>query len=344
VNSSSLTITIPPGSTSSRFAANAAGFGGLRATSEQPVFVRQARLTASITGPQIKYAATPGEYTIRVTNAGNATARGTLLTAVVPPAVQILSGAGDARRDASTGKLVWTLRDLPPGGEKTITLGCLHKSAGSQVIQVESRSSDAQPAAASHTTIVQALADLKLVVNDPTGPIAVGQPASYEVRIKNRGTKAAESINLVAYFSEGLEPISVQGGQAQVSEGSVRLANIRSLAAGSEIVFKVIARATRPGGHAVHVQLECQDPPTKLSAQETTTFYGAAIAPQAPAASKPAAADAEPSPSAGPFDGSRFGEAPSDSSQEDPEAPFAPPSRPQFDDGAPAPPTFDSAD
>ena len=39
---------------------------------------------------------------------------------------------------------------------------------------------------------LEALADLKLVVNDPQGPVPVGKEATYEIHIINRGTKAAD--------------------------------------------------------------------------------------------------------------------------------------------------------
>ena len=46
--------------------------------------------------------------------------------------------------------------------------------------------------AATSTTHVEALADLKLELRDPQGPIAVGDDTVYEVHVKNRGTKPAE--------------------------------------------------------------------------------------------------------------------------------------------------------
>ena len=45
-------------------------------------------------------------------------------------------------------------------------------------------------------TRVKALADLKLVVNDPPGPTALGNEATYEILVVNRGTKAAHHVQV----------------------------------------------------------------------------------------------------------------------------------------------------
>ena len=67
------------------------------------------------------------------------------------------------------------------------------------------------------STKVESLADLKLVVNDPQGPIQVGEETTYEICISNRGTKAATEVQVLAQFSEGIEPVNVEGGKADRS-------------------------------------------------------------------------------------------------------------------------------
>ena len=70
-------------------------------------------------------------------------------------------------------------------------------------------------------TNVVAIADLKLDVSDPSGPVAVGQEAIYEIRVTNRGASAAEDVNVVGLFSAGLEPETGEGAPYTVSDGRV---------------------------------------------------------------------------------------------------------------------------
>ena len=66
-----------------------------------------------------------------------------------------------------------------------------------------------------------ALADLKLQVSDPSGPVAVGEQAVYEIRVQNRGASTANEVNVVALFSEGIEPDQVEGAMYTVADGRV---------------------------------------------------------------------------------------------------------------------------
>ena len=47
---------------------------------------------------------------------------------------------------------------------------------------------------------------LVLEVHDPDGPVAVGTEATYELVIRNRGTKSAENVQVKTFFSHGIEP------------------------------------------------------------------------------------------------------------------------------------------
>ena len=110
------------------------------------------------------------------------------------------------------------------------------------------------------TTQVEAMADLKLTVNDPQGPIPVGEEATYEIRIINRGTKAAEGVKVVVYFSSGIEPIVVEGGRSKITPGQVEFDPLTRIDAGSEVVYTITAKAEKSGDHVCRTELECRNP------------------------------------------------------------------------------------
>ena len=106
-------------------------------------------------------------------------------------------------------------------------------------------------------TNVEALADLKLDVSDPSGPIAVGDEMVYELRVHNRGTKSADSVGVVAYFSEGIEPISAEGGTHDISNGVVAFRPLATLAVGGEVVYRIHAKAEKTGKQMFRTEVEC---------------------------------------------------------------------------------------
>jgi hypothetical protein len=129
-------------------------------------------------------------------------------------------------------------------------------------------------ASASTVTKIEALADLTLEVHDPRGPVAVGSNAEYKVVVRNRGTKAAEGIDIVTFFSEGLEASQVVGAEHQVGTGQVAVRTIPTLAAGAEVTIGVTCQADRGGNLVFRAEVTCRNPGTKLAAEETTHFYG----------------------------------------------------------------------
>ena len=208
--------------------------GGLRTEAAEQVLVRRANLKVDVEAPKVKYAGTTGTYHVKVANAGNATAENVHVSAMLPPDAKYVSSTGGGRLEPQQGKITWSVGTLQPGGQRVFEMQCSLAAPGENRLQFIAMAEGDLSAAATANTHVEALADLKLEVRDPQGPIAVGEDAIYEVQIRNRGTKAAERIDLAVFFSEGLEAVTAEGAPHEISPG--------------QVVFKPIAKH-RPFGH-----------------------------------------------------------------------------------------------
>jgi uncharacterized repeat protein (TIGR01451 family) len=104
--------------------------------------------------------------------------------------------------------------------------------------------------------------------------LAVGEEMIYEVHIRNRGTKAAENVDVAGFFSNGIEPVSAQGGQSELASGQVVFRPIPAIAPGTEVVLKIKARAELAGNHVFRAEVNCSSVGAKLASEETTMFYG----------------------------------------------------------------------
>ena len=78
----------------------------------------------------------------------------------------------------------------------------------------------------------------------------------------------------MAFFSQGIEPISVSGTEAEISAGQVVFQPIPKLASGSNVVYKIVARANQGGNHIFRTEVKCEEAGVRLVAEETTRFYG----------------------------------------------------------------------
>ncbi len=254
--------------------AQAIGDGGLRADVTEPVVVRRAQLKVAAVGSKVKYAGTSGMFRIRVANAGDAVAEGVELSALLPHDARFLNASSGGKYSDTTTKVVWQIGTMQPGDDRTFDLHCTLAMPGANSLQAVVQAGEDLTASATTVTQVEALADLKLEVRDPQGPVAVGEEALYEIVIRNRGTRAAEGIDLTTFSSEGLEAGSVEGIEHKIAAGQVSMKTIPAIGPGGELVVRVRCKSDRGGNLVFRAELACRNPGTKLAAEETTHFYG----------------------------------------------------------------------
>ena len=248
--------------------------GGLRAEVSEEIHVRRANLELALEAPEVKYAGTLAQYALRVSNTGDAIAENVVATVMLPQGAELVNQKGDFEYDDSKGRVSWPLGELRPGAVRVLKLRCVLGTPGTNRLEVVAEAAGNLASFESAVTVVEAMADLKLLVNDPQGPIPVGEDAIYEIRLMNRGSKPAEDIQVYAFFSEGIEPIEIEGGEATFEPGQVVFEPISEIGAGQQLVFKIKAQAQQSGNHIFRTEVTCQEPETDLAAQETTRFYG----------------------------------------------------------------------
>jgi uncharacterized repeat protein (TIGR01451 family) len=254
--------------------ATAAGDGGLTSEASKDIFCRKPELEVDWRGPATKYAGTMATYFIRVRNPGTAPAEDVVIRAALPDGAEFTSASEGQSYDAEHREVSWHVGSLGPGDDNYVEIKCVLKTPGTNRIKMAAASATAELVAnkVGETNVI-AIADLKLDVSDPSGPVAVGSPALYEIHVHNRGASAAKDINVVALFSEGIEPEQAEGGTYTVSDGRVSFRTIEELAAGRDVVLRVRAHALQPGTHVFRAEVLCRDLDIKLAAEETTRFY-----------------------------------------------------------------------
>ncbi len=263
--------------------------GKICAQLNEKILVRKAELEMVANGPNMQYVGTVATYRIRLRNTGNADAKNLNIAVRIPSEAKYLSSDNGGKLIEKEGKAVWNVSSLSPGSEKIIELKCELVQAGFNRIDVKTTGDDQLHVSTAVATNVEAMADLMLEVNDPTGPVPVGTEAVYKLRIRNRGSKRAEGIEAAAYFSQGIEPVDVSGGQHKLGAGQVIFDGIDTLEAGQEVVYKITARADMPGNHMFRAEVHCKPLNTKLVSEETTHFFNGTLVADRPTVSRKAA-------------------------------------------------------
>lgn len=253
--------------------AEATALGGLTSQVSEDVLVRRAGIDVELQGPNFRYAKTPATYRLHVTNPGNAVATGVQVGAMLPPGATFVSATNEGQSEEG-GRIRWRIAQLAPGAEMDLEFRVELSQDGRNRVEAVAIADGELRANHEFATDVEALAELNLNVRDPQGPVPVGEDAEYEIVITNRGTKAAERIEIVAYFSEGVEPVEVTGATNEIRPGMVLLGPLPVLAADDQTIIKIKAKADMPGNHQFRVELRCAALDTELAEQKMTRFYG----------------------------------------------------------------------
>ncbi|MFH1922265.1 MAG: CARDB domain-containing protein [Planctomycetota bacterium] len=260
---------------------------GVQAHLAETITVNRPTLEMDVEAPEIQYVGTDTGYLVRVRNRGTAPAKNVAVRATIPPGTQYVSCSEGGHFSPDQASVTWTLETLDIGAEKSYELTCKLALAGLSRLKVASSAAGGLAASSDATVKVEAIADLELDVTDPSGPVRVGSEATYQVRVSNQGTKSAEEVEIVAYFTKGVEPTVVEGGRHEIGPGQVVFDKIPSLGAGQEVTFQIRAKAETAGSHICRVEVYCKPLGTRLVGEETTHFYGGASLAQKASRSQP---------------------------------------------------------
>ncbi|MFZ1936796.1 MAG: hypothetical protein WCB27_00900 [Thermoguttaceae bacterium] len=269
--------------------AEARGDGGLHAELLEKVLVRRAGLKLDIAGPKVQFVGAVANYFISVRNSGNAPARNVNFAVALPAGATYLTGIDGARFDKAENRLVWGLETLPADSQRRFAIKCRLATVGATPVRLSAAADDDVVATAETSVRVETVATLTMDVKDPVGPVPVGEEAVYEVHVRNRGTREAQSVEVFAYFSRGIEPIAAEGAPSRLIPGEVVFQPIASLAPGTEAVLTVHAKAEIAGNHIFRAEARCRQLNARLVSEATNLYYSdapaAAQAPQDPSVS-----------------------------------------------------------
>ncbi len=240
----------------------------VKTVATKSIQIAAAVLEAELTGPPLKYQNTEATYHLFITNTGKAVCQTMNAELRLPTGAKYVSGIQEAAVQGD--RLAWKIDSMQPGAVREYDVNIQLDRTGDMVIGFNCVGSAAGQASVSIETRVEAIADLVLSISDPAAPAPVNSDVAYEISILNRGSKAAEDVRIVAQFSDGIEPIKIEGQAGEVLTGQAMFSPIARIEPGSTVRLKVIANANRPGDHRFRAEVRHGE--TSLVAEEATMF------------------------------------------------------------------------
>jgi uncharacterized repeat protein (TIGR01451 family) len=266
--------------------ATASGEGKLTAEAATKVLIRRAHLAVAVEAPELKFAGTEAEYLVTVTNSGNAAAEDVQVSVAIPSGARYVSGVNGAT--VTKGNLSWKVGSIPPAAQKQFEIRCQLLVEGTNRVAVQASGKAGLSASGEAATEVEAVSELKLVVNDPSGPAPTGQEVAYEIQVMNRGSRAAKNVKIVMQFGDGVEPTELAGGQGKLVPGQVVCDALPELAAGEQVTLRIKAKGEKAGTHRYRVEVTSGEEDSRLVSEGTSRFFDGKAGSAARTAKKPA--------------------------------------------------------
>lgn len=249
----------------------------LKAESSIEVQVRQSELVATWFGPTEFYQGSVDDFDLELTNIGSIPAVATTCTVRLPSGTEVVSLPPGAVRSGEFVK--WDIKEIGTDEKMTFPFRLSLTKIGDNPFAFTAECSSSGESKADFSTIVDSIADLHLSVVDPIAPAPVGQPVVYEIVITNRGKKAASDIEVIAQFSEGIEPLRLEGHTGRVVPGQVIFNSIPSIQPNEKLVLRIVAEASKPGVHRFRAEVKSLGSDTDLLEEESTRYLATGLKP-----------------------------------------------------------------
>ena len=247
----------------------------LDARSAIDVQVRQSELVATMYGPTEFYQGSVIDYELELINQGSITAAGTNCVLKLPVGADVVAMPPGATRAGDSIK--WEVKKIDPQEKLVFPLKVSLTKLGENQLSFSADCSSSSDAKAEFKTSIDSIADLHLTVVDPSAPAPVGQPVVYEVVIANRGKKPATNVDVITQFSEGIEPIRLEGQTGRIVPGQAIFNSIPTIGANEKLVLKVHAEASKAGVHRFRVEVKSKGSDTDLLEEESTRYLATSI-------------------------------------------------------------------
>ena len=248
--------------------------GNLMVEDKTPIRASAPILKLDIVGSRTRFLERRSDYRLIVANDGNASARNVALELTLPAAVQFVGTNQSGVYDPSTHTVHWALEELPPQEAGEIELLILPAQKGEHSLRFTGVGENNLKAEAVLPISIDGLPAITFEIVGESNLVEIGKDAVYEIRVANRGTKAAENVKVRVALAEGMSFVKAEGGRYQAgNNGVVQFETIPLLAAKGEHVYRFSARCLAEGDHRLNVQIISDDLRLPITKEESTRVF-----------------------------------------------------------------------
>ena len=248
---------------------------GFHSSAEHQLRVTAPKLSVVATGPEFRYLNSRITYQFALTNSGEAAATHVNLMVGLPEGLDLVQGSSTGTFDTAKRTISWAIGTLDVRQKREFTITVIAKAEGDHLQRVVAWGDNNLLAKTDIATRVESQTSLVMEVVDVDDPIPVGGETTYQIHIANRGSIAAELIQITATVPDGMVAVGVDGNIMYRAKGQqLTFEPITSLAPQAATVLQVRVKGTKHGTQKFHVAMTCPTMANAVTAEESTEVSG----------------------------------------------------------------------
>jgi hypothetical protein len=188
--------------------------------------------------------------------------------------MQFISADKSGKYETSSKSISWFLGRLEPGQSTTVSFELMSSTIGEFALQATVQSDAGVRSEARTNTRVEGTASLAMEIVDLDDPVEIGTETAWEVRVRNDGSMAANTIAVGCELPQGVELISAKGPtEAAAERRMVLFKALKQLAPGQQAVYRIHVKGTTEGVHRLRTRITSDSLDEPLLMEEATKFY-----------------------------------------------------------------------
>ncbi len=235
---------------------------------------REATLDIRTEGPREEYVGLPVEYTIHVTNTGDAPARNVVIESEVSNGASFVDATHDGQLEGDT--VTWHLDRLAMGESVELDVRFEGQDKGYIRNVASARSECAADVTAIARTELEGVASMVVEVVDTEDPIRVGGHEEYQIKVHNQGSAPETDVMVACALPAGQQFVSASGttdARTRAGASEVVFEPVESLESDETATWKVRVRGTETGDMRFRVAVDSDQHGRPVRESEATRVF-----------------------------------------------------------------------
>ncbi|MSR56608.1 MAG: DUF11 domain-containing protein [Planctomycetaceae bacterium] len=232
------------------------------------------RLKIEVVGPSLRYINRHAQYSITVTNDGVAATDNVRIVHLVPEGFEFIKADRGGKYDVATAALSWFVGRLEAGQSTLVACDLNAKKIGSYEHHFQTSGENGSTAAAKLDTKIDSASSIVMEVADLDDPVEIETQTAYEIKIRNDGSKAAQSLRLACELPAGVQLLGTDGpSEHDLEKGTLVFRPLTALAAGDKVTYRIKVQGKTAGNLRLRAKLTTSSSTEPLIVEELTKFY-----------------------------------------------------------------------